>query len=90
MSAWNLSEQRYNKSDDINKVVISFNSLILLRTREKQCEHNLLKVCLQTCYMHVLPTWEKVLPIQLVESMFADLLHARSSNLGKSTANTTY
>ena len=52
MNISDLLEQLYNKSDNINKVVTSCQQLVpkLLTTWDKQCEHNLLTACWQTCY----------------------------------------
>jgi hypothetical protein len=52
MTVSDLLEQLCTKSDNINKVVTSWQQLVpnLLTTWDKQCEHNLLKACWQTCY----------------------------------------
>ena len=52
MTVSDLLEQPCNKSDNIIKLVISCCQLVpnlLQQTRNKQCEHNLLTTCEQTC-----------------------------------------
>ena len=53
MTVSDLLEQPCNKSDNAIKLVISCCQLVpnlLKQTRNKQCEHNLLTTCEQTCY----------------------------------------
>jgi hypothetical protein len=52
MTVSDLLEQPCYKSDNINKLVTSCSQFVpyLLTTWDKQCEHNLLTACWQTCY----------------------------------------
>jgi hypothetical protein len=52
MTVSDLLEQPCKTSDDTNKVVTSCQQFVanLLTTLDKQCEHNLLTACWQTCY----------------------------------------
>jgi hypothetical protein len=52
MTVSDLLEQPCNKSDNINKVATNCQQLVpyLSSTWDKQCEHNLLTACWQTCY----------------------------------------
>ena len=51
MIVTDLLEKPCNKSDNINKIVVSCQQLVsnLLTTCNKPCEHILLAACLQTC-----------------------------------------